>query len=429
MAGTLAGLDAPLVADRLARLEGDFTAKQRAMDRLPALLASGLFSGAVAMRLEAQYEKQLDCIKAAIEELHRTELMDDDTQRALLSLRGLAEERSLYVEMFNKGHLSERAFRQLLLALQQQIDAVRGRGAYQAGQPARVSRHRLGEAVLRLVNKVVALAPLAARLHVQRIVLDYEMAAARLQSSRRVLDVLDTLARVESTPRYIVDTLRYQYQRTYETVQHALDQIAEQFPDLINDMQERLARRLLLVAEAEAVAQQAEHGTLPAPVAARLAEDIAHELHSLQGHDVAKLKLEPLTLVQRMPALQDIPLEQLADIAIRMRLQVVPAGQVIIRQGEPGDYMYFIAHGVVRVTRAEHGESRDLATMMAGEFFGEAALLGERQPRNATVTAVTPCTLYRLHRNDLRVAIAMQPAIRKVLEEESRKRSAIHYAG
>ena len=88
------------------------------------------------MRLQGQYEKQLDSIKAAIEDLHRTELIDDDTQRALLSLRGLAEEKSLYVDMFNKGHLSERAFRQLLLTLQLQIDTVRGRGVYHDVPPA-----------------------------------------------------------------------------------------------------------------------------------------------------------------------------------------------------------------------------------------------------------------------------------------------------
>lgn len=91
--------------------------------------------------------------------------------------------------------------------------------------------------------------------------------------------------------------------------------------------------------------------------------------------------------------------------------------------------MYFIAHGVVRVSRAEHGVPRDLATMMAGEFFGEMALLSDHQLRNATVTAVTPCTLYRLHRDDLAVAMATQPAIRKALEEESHKRIAMHYAG
>jgi CPA1 family monovalent cation:H+ antiporter len=423
------GLDRPLVADRLARLEGDYTAKHRALDRLPDLLASGLCSGVIVMRLQGQYEKQLDSIKAAIEDLHRTELVDDDTQRMLLALRALAEEKSLYVDMFDRGHLSERAFRQLLLTLQLQIDTVRGRGVYRDVPPHRSALSRLEDAALRYIHRVAVLAPLAARLQWQRVAMDYEMTLARFQSSRRVLDMLDTLARVEATPRYIVDTLRHQYQRKYETAQNTLDQLAEHFPDLITAMQERLASRLSLITEADVIAQQAEHGTLPAPVAARLAAAIVRELHSLRGHDVARLTLEPIALVQRIPGFQDIPLADLANIAVRMQLQVVPAHQVIIRQGEPGDYMYFIAHGVVRVSRVEHGVSRDLATMMAGEYFAEAALLSARQLRTATVTAVTPCTLYKLHRDDLSVAMATQPAIRTALEEESRKRSAMHYAG
>jgi CPA1 family monovalent cation:H+ antiporter len=112
-----------------------------------------------------------------------------------------------------------------------------------------------------------------------------------------------------------------------------------------------------------------------------------------------------------------------------MHLQVVPECQVIIRQGEPGNSMYFIAHGVVYVSREEHSVWRDFTTMMAGEFFGEVALLSGGKPRNATVTAVTHCTLYKLHRGDLEVAMAMPPAIRKAREEESQKRVAMHYAG
>src|SRR5262249_26854336 len=159
-------------------------------------------------------------------------------------------------------------------------------------------------------------------------------------------------------------------------------------------LQERLAQRLLLVTEADVIAQQAEHGTLPAPIAERMAEAIVRELRSLRGHDVAKLTLELIALVQRIPGFQDIALADLANIAGRMHVQVAPERQVIIRQGEPGDYMYFIAHGVVRVAGEEHGVWRDLAPKIAGEFFGEVALLNGRQPRNATVTAVTHCTLY-----------------------------------
>src|SRR5262249_13203780 len=157
------------------------------------------------------------------------------------------------------------------------------------------------------------------------------------------------------------------------------------------------------------IAQQAERGTLPVPVAARLTEAVAQQSRQLHGHDVSKLKLEPIALVQRMPWFQDIAVTDLANIAVRMQLQLVPEGQVIVRQGEPGEYMYFIAHGVVRVARAEGGASRDLAPLKAGEFFGETALLGSGQRRNATVTAVTPCTLYRLYRDDLRVAMETQP--------------------
>jgi hypothetical protein len=227
----------------------------------------------------------------------------------------------------------------------------------------------------------------------------------------------------------VVDSLRRQYQLQHDTARHTLDLLAERYPDWITDMQERLARRLLLGAEVDAIAQQAEHGTLPEPAAERLAEAVAGELWSLQGHDVAKLKLEPVALVQRMPWFQDISAEDLAHIAVRVHLQLVPERQAIIRQGEAGDYMYFIAHGVVRVSRSSHGASRDLGTLKAGEFFGETALLNERQQRNATVTAVTPCTLYRLHREDLRVAMDTQPAIRTVLEQESKRRAAAHDAG
>ena len=422
------GLDRPLLADRLARLEADFAAKNRAVDRLPELLSGGLFSGSVAMRLLAQYEKKIARIKKEIEELHKTELDNDDQLRSLLYLRALAEEKSLYVDMFNKGQLSERSFRQLLVTLQRQIDAARNMDEYLELDSHNSSMHRIEAAVLGLIERVAFLAPLAERLRFNRIAGDYEIAGARFQSSRRVLDILDTLARVESTPWYIVDKLRRQYQKNYETAQHELDQIAERYPEFINDMQSRLGRRLLLAEELESIARQAEHGALPSAVAESMEKEIADELRALKGHDIAKLKLEPIELLRTMPFFQDISLDDMANIAVRMSMHNVSEGEVITRQGEQGDHMYFISHGVVRVSREDHGVSRDLATLMAGDFFGETALLSG-EPRNATVTAVTEGTFYKLHRDDLEVAMATQPAIRKALEEESRKRSEMHFAG
>jgi CRP-like cAMP-binding protein len=58
---------------------------------------------------------------------------------------------------------------------------------------------------------------------------------------------------------------------------------------------------------------------------------------------------------------------------------------------------------------------------MAGNFFGEGALLDHR-PRNATVTAMTPCSLYKLRRKDLEVLVEVYPNIRKALELENERR-------
>jgi CRP-like cAMP-binding protein len=99
----------------------------------------------------------------------------------------------------------------------------------------------------------------------------------------------------------------------------------------------------------------------------------------------------------------------------------VPARTVIFRQGDSGDALYIIARGVVRISRRDGNDSRHVATLMAGNFFGEAALL-ENRPRNATVTAITPCSLYRLKRKDLDVLIDVYSNIRHALEQENERR-------
>ena len=98
-----------------------------------------------------------------------------------------------------------------------------------------------------------------------------------------------------------------------------------------------------------------------------------------------------------------------------------------MRQGTTGDSLYLVARGVIPVSRLEGGIGRDLATLMAGDFFGEAVLLhGGR--RNATCRAVTPCALYELRREDFDAAVELSPAIRQAVEEADRQRK-VHRLG
>ncbi len=73
----------------------------------------------------------------------------------------------------------------------------------------------------------------------------------------------------------------------------------------------------------------------------------------------------------------------------------VPAGQVVVRQGELADAAFIIVEGRCEVTREDQGEPRVLRVMEAGEVFGETAILAG-SPRTATVRALTDVTLYSI---------------------------------
>ena len=94
------------------------------------------------------------------------------------------------------------------------------------------------------------------------------------------------------------------------------------------------------------------------------------------------------------------PLEpsRLRWLATRLERVSVPAGSIVIQQGETGDGCHLLRAGRVEVwTKTGEDPERRLAALGPGTLFGEAALLTDA-PRNATVRAVEPCELLLLRR-------------------------------
>jgi len=72
------------------------------------------------------------------------------------------------------------------------------------------------------------------------------------------------------------------------------------------------------------------------------------------------------------------------------------AGAVILREGEHGDRLFIVESGIAEVTTEREGQRCVLASVGAGEVFGELALLASDHQRQATVTAQTPMRLWSL---------------------------------
>jgi CRP-like cAMP-binding protein len=86
----------------------------------------------------------------------------------------------------------------------------------------------------------------------------------------------------------------------------------------------------------------------------------------------------------------------LSLLMARARPTTVPAEGVILREGEPGNHLYLIVSGSVRICK-RYGQTNEveLARLNPGDIFGEMCIL-ETLPRAATVQAVSATTLCAL---------------------------------
>ncbi len=115
------------------------------------------------------------------------------------------------------------------------------------------------------------------------------------------------------------------------------------------------------------------------------------------GHTVF-IKPGSLRRIKLLADLTDSQLEQFTQV-----LEPVEVRQLaeLVKQGQPGDAMYFITAGELRVRLMISGKESVLTTLGTGEFFGEMALFDDG-PRSADVVANKDSTLLKLTGASLR---------------------------
>ena len=101
--------------------------------------------------------------------------------------------------------------------------------------------------------------------------------------------------------------------------------------------------------------------------------------------------LKPGTL-RRIKVFAGLADEQLTRLVKSMEVREVKPFEEVVRMGTPGDAMYLILQGEVRVRMVIEGKESILATLGSGDFFGEISLF-DHGPRSADVIANSQSTL------------------------------------
>ncbi|VDM01001.1 unnamed protein product [Schistocephalus solidus] len=97
-------------------------------------------------------------------------------------------------------------------------------------------------------------------------------------------------------------------------------------------------------------------------------------------------------LLKKVEIFKSLSPYQQSQLADALQTKTVGPSEVIIKEGEPGNEVFFINKGAVQVYKEDGDKMIDLAELKDGEYFGELALI-KKQPRAATVAAKTEVEL------------------------------------
>jgi rhodanese-related sulfurtransferase len=120
-------------------------------------------------------------------------------------------------------------------------------------------------------------------------------------------------------------------------------------------------------------------------------------------------------------AFSALPPANIPPLLQRFERTGVKRGDIIIKQGDDGDYFYLIERGRCKVNRLVAGVPVELAELIEGDAFGEEALVADTQ-RNATVSMKTDGVLLRLAKADF-VTLLREPLMHRVSATDAMTRT------
>jgi CRP-like cAMP-binding protein/galactitol-specific phosphotransferase system IIB component len=116
-------------------------------------------------------------------------------------------------------------------------------------------------------------------------------------------------------------------------------------------------------------------------------------------------------VLKKVPFFRTLGKESIDFIVERLKFKHFEEGETVVSIGEPGDCMYIIISGQVKVIipKPDGGETI-IAYLSSGDYFGEMALL-TGEPRSASVITTQPSEMFMLHKNDFEIIVEKFPSI------------------
>ena len=328
---------------------------------------------------------------------------DDLLRRQLLAALATITQRELrlYVEEQARGMVSRGVGRLLTRHANRLLDALKTGGF--EGYRKEAKRQSGFSGLMRLAANLHRWTGLEGPL-ARRLAMRAELLLVRQHALQEAIDFAHTRIRALFGDR-VAETAESVLKGRVADLERSIDALRLQYPDYWEQVSGRYLSRVAVRLELEAYDRMLEERLLSPELFRTLASDLEARLHQFEAIPPVDLKLDVAELVAGVPLLRDLGPEAAREIADLLVPRLVLPGERIVREGERGDAMFFIASGAVEVVLPN-----ERVRLGTGDFFGEMALIN-RRPRGADVIAIAYCRLLVLSREPFRRFLRTHPEL------------------
>lgn len=126
---------------------------------------------------------------------------------------------------------------------------------------------------------------------------------------------------------------------------------------------------------------------------------------------MSQVTTQNVDFLATVPLFNGLDRSELEKFAEVTREKSYPKGSVILFEDDPGDSLFVVREGRVKVVLiGEDGREVILGVLGVGEYFGELSLIDDR-PRSAHVIAMEDSNLLVLRREDFRKRVESSPSV------------------
>lgn len=214
------------------------------------------------------------------------------------------------------------------------------------------------------------------------------------------------------------NSLRAVLEQRLEAIESTLSALRLQYGEFVDKMQLQYLERAALRIEHAEYLRLFNEAVISREVLRELLGDLRTRWHGASRRPSLDTRLGAMALLLKVPLFQGLETAVLESIAAVLKPRFALPGEKLIRKGEKGQEMFFIASGALEV--AVTGQLQRLGS---GDFCGELALLTQA-PRSADVTALGFCELLVMTASDFAKLLAGNQDLNTHIAETARVRLA-----